>query len=148
MMNVEHSAVQSAAPLIGIVDDDQSVRDSISSFVRSTGLRSTTFASGEAILNSKDGYEADCLILDVRMPGLSGLELQRRLADVECLTPVIFVSANPGDEVREKALRQGAIAFLETSLSAKRCCSVPSRQRSNCRDSKPQGVKKCTQPQI
>src|ERR1700733_15695158 len=102
MMNVEHSAVQSAAPLIGIVDDDQSVRDSISSFVRSTGLRSTTFASGEAILNSKGGYEADCLILDVRMPGLSGLELQLRLADVQCPTPVILVSANPGDEVRER----------------------------------------------
>src|ERR1700684_1270349 len=121
MMNVEHSTVQSAAPLIGIVDDDQSVRDSISSLVRSTGLRSTAFASGEAILNSKGGYEADCLILNQRIPRLSGLELRRRLADVQCPTPVIFVSANPGDEVREKVLRQGAIAFLD-NLSAKRRC--------------------------
>src|SRR5580658_9753793 len=103
MMNVEHSTVQSAAPLIGIGDDDLSVRDPISSLVRSTGLRSTTFASREAILNSKSGYEADCLIVDVRMPGLSGLELQLRLADAQCPTPVISVSANPGDEVREKA---------------------------------------------
>jgi FixJ family two-component response regulator len=118
MMNVEHSTVQSAAPLIGIVDDDQSVRGSISSLLRSTGLRSTTFASGEAILNSKGGYEADCLILDVRMPRLSGLELQRRLADVQCPTPVIFVSANPGDEVRE-ALHQGAIAFLDKPFNEK-----------------------------
>jgi FixJ family two-component response regulator len=102
MMTVEHSTVQSAAPLIGIVDHDQSVRDSINSLVRSTGLGSTTFASREAILNSKGGYEADCLILDVRMPGLSGLELQLPLADVQCPTPVIFVSANPGDDVRKK----------------------------------------------
>src|SRR5580658_6932518 len=108
-MNVEHSTVQSAAPLIGVVDDDQSVRDSISSLVRSTGLRSTTFASGETILNPKGGYEADRLILDVRMPRLSGLELQRRLADVQCPTPVIFVSANPGDEVREKHFIRGRL---------------------------------------
>jgi FixJ family two-component response regulator len=101
------------------VDHDQSVRDSINSLVRSTGLGSTTFASREAILNSKGGYEADCLILDVRMPRLSGLELRRRLADVQCPTPVIFVSANPGDEVREKALHQGAIAFLEKPFSEK-----------------------------
>ena len=119
MMTVEHSTVQSAAPLIGIVDDDQAVRDSINSLVRSTGLRSTAFASREAILNSKGGYEADCLILDVRMPGLSGLELQHRLADVQCPTPAIFVSANPGDEVREKALHQGAIAFLDKPFSEK-----------------------------
>src|SRR5580704_9586465 len=108
MKTVEHSTVQSAAPLIGIVDDDQSVRASINSLARSTGLRSITFASREAILTSKGGYEADCLILDVRMPGLSSLELQLRLADVQCPTPVIFVSANPGDEVREKALHQGS----------------------------------------
>jgi FixJ family two-component response regulator len=118
MMNVEHFTVQSAAPLMGIVDDDQSVRDFVSSLVRSTGLRSTTFASDEAILNSKGGYEADCLILNVRMPRLSGLELQRRLADVQC-PPGTFVSANPGDEVRKKALRQGAIAFLDKAFSEK-----------------------------
>src|ERR1700722_1638315 len=110
MMTVEHSTVQSAAPVISIGDDDQSVRESINSLVRSTGLRSTTFASREAILNSKGGYEADCLILNVPMPGLSGLELQLRLADVQCPTPVIFVSANPGDEVRKKARQPGAIA--------------------------------------
>ena len=119
MKTVEHSTVQSAAPLIGIVDDDQSVRASINSLARSTGLRSITFASREAILNSKGGYEADCLILDVRMPRLGGLELQRRLADVQCPTPVIFVSANPSDEVREKALHQGAIAFLDKPFSEK-----------------------------
>lgn len=147
MMTVEHSTVQSAAPLIGIVDDDQSVRDSISSLVRSTGLRSTTFASGEAILNSKGGYEADCLILDVRMPRLSGLELQRRLADVQSPTQVIFVSGNPGDEVWEKALHQGAIAFLDKPFSEKALLGAI-QAALHCRDSKPQGVKKCTPPQI
>jgi FixJ family two-component response regulator len=119
MKTVEHSTVHSAAPLIGIVDDDQSVRASINSLARSTGLRSITFASREAILNSKGGYEADCLILDVRVPRLGGLELQRRLADVQCPTPVIFVSANPADEVRKKALHQGAIAFLDKPFSEK-----------------------------
>jgi FixJ family two-component response regulator len=112
MMTVEHSTVQSAAPPIGTVDGDQKVRDTINSLVRSTGLRSTTFAYREPILNSKGDYVADCLILDVRMPGLSGLEFQRRLADVRCPKPVIFVSANPGDEVRKKARQPGAIAFL------------------------------------
>jgi FixJ family two-component response regulator len=132
MRNVGHSTAQSVAPLIGIVDDDQSVRDSISSLVRSTGFRSATFESAEAILNSESRYEADCLILDVRMPGLSGLGLQSRLAEVKCTTPIIFITAHSSEEERDQALRRGAIAFLgkpfgeEALLSAIQSALEPS----------------------
>jgi FixJ family two-component response regulator len=103
---------QPAVPLIGIVDDDESVRDSISSLIRSAGYRSMVFASAEAFLNSDRIHETACLVLDIRMPGLSGLDLQRRLSDVRCPIPIIFVTAHADDEVRARALKQGAVAVL------------------------------------
>jgi FixJ family two-component response regulator len=99
--------------LIGIVDDDESVRDSISSLLRSAGYRTAVFESAEALLDSDRLGEPDCLVLDIRMPGLSGLELQSQLHGMKCLTPVIFITAHSNDEARAKALEQGAVAFLD-----------------------------------
>lgn len=99
--------------LVGIVDDDESVRQSISSLLRSAGYKTALFESAEAFLKSEQFHEPDCLVLDVRMPGLSGLELQSRLLSMKRLTPVIFITAHASDELRIKALEQGAVAFLD-----------------------------------
>jgi len=101
-----------ALAFVGIVDDDESVRDAISSLLRSAGYKTAGFASAEAFLQARSCAEPDCLVLDVRMPGLSGLELQRELHDLKSPIPVIFITAHNDDQVRATALQQGAAAFL------------------------------------
>jgi len=98
--------------LVGIVDDDESVRNSISSLLRSSGYRTLMFESAEAFLEWERFGDADGLVLDVKMPGLSGIELQRRLKDMNCAVPIIFVTAHADDAVRQAALAQGAVAFF------------------------------------
>jgi FixJ family two-component response regulator len=107
-----------AARVIGIVDDDQSVRESISSLIRSAGYASILYESAEALLNSGRLHDAECLILDVGMPGMDGLELQRRLSRHNGRIPVIFVSAHAEEAIRTTAVEQGAIAFLTKPFSA------------------------------
>jgi two-component system response regulator FixJ len=103
--------------LVGIVDDDESVRESISSLLRSAGYKTAVFESAEAFLNSSRFREPDCLLLDIRMPGLSGLELQSQLQDMKCMTPVIFVTAHTSDDLRTQALQQGAVALLDKPVN-------------------------------
>ena len=98
--------------LVGIVDDDESVRNSISSLLRSAGYRTQMFESAEAFLESDRMSDADGLVLDVKMPGLSGIELQRRLIDLKHTVPIVFVTAHADAEIREVALAQGAVAFF------------------------------------
>ena len=98
--------------VIGIVDDDESVRDSISSLLRSAGYKTESFESAEAYLNSDRDSEPHCLLLDVRMPGLSGLQLQSELNHQKVSIPVIFITAHPDEQVRERALSEGAVAVL------------------------------------
>lgn len=102
----------SGVPLIGIVDDDEAVRESISSLVRSAGLRAAVFYSAEAFLDSDHLENADCLILDVRMPGIGGLALQQRLREMACPIPIIFATAYIDENEQKRALDHGAIAFL------------------------------------
>ena len=98
-------------PLITIVDDDDSMRASLDNLVRSVGLRAQAFPSAESFLASP-GLETACLILDVRMPGMSGLDLQQRLAASRTRVPIIFVTSHTDDDVRTRALDAGAVAFL------------------------------------
>jgi FixJ family two-component response regulator len=105
--------------LIGIVDDDASVRESISSLLRSVGYRSMTFASAEAFLDMNHGWRADCLLLDVKMPGLSGLDLQKRLIESGNSIPIVFITGHGDDGARAKALRRGAVAFLDKPFTDK-----------------------------
>jgi FixJ family two-component response regulator len=98
--------------LVGIVDDDESIRDAISSLLRSVGYRCAVFPSAEAFLDSGQVDETDCVVLDIRMPGLSGLDLQARLRAMKVRIPVIFVTARCEDEVRARAFQDGAAAFL------------------------------------
>ncbi len=99
-------------PIISIVDDDESVRVAISSLVRSLGLRALTFASAEAFLASSMLQETACVISDIQMPGMSGLDLQKVLLDRHAGIPVIFITAFPEDAVRRRAKAAGAVGFL------------------------------------
>ena len=99
------------------MDDDESVRNSINSLLRSAGYRTLMFESAEAFLESQRIGEPDGLVLDVTMPGLSGLELQRRLREMNCPVPIVFVTAHADDDVRRVALEQGAIAFFGKPFS-------------------------------
>ena len=94
------------------MDDDESVRDAIRSLLRSAGLDAEVFASGEDFLRSGPHEETKCLILDIRMPGMSGLELQRRLVADGSRVPIIFVTAHADEEARAQAVSTGAVAYL------------------------------------
>jgi len=103
--------------LISIVDDDESVREATTSLLKSNGFRTEVFASAEDFLASRYLVETKCLILDVQMPGMNGLELQRRLASENRSIPIIFISAHDNQEVRKQATRSGAIDFLPKPFS-------------------------------
>jgi FixJ family two-component response regulator len=98
--------------LVSVVDDDPSMCEAIESLIRSIGLTAETFASAEEFLESDHLPETDCLIFDVRMPGMSGLELQRRLEAAVWRPPVIFMTAHEEEGARTQALNHGAVGFL------------------------------------
>ena len=104
-------------PLVSIVDDDVSVRRSTRRLLRCCGLRAEAFASAEDFLDSGRVAETACLLLDVRMPGMDGLELQRRLAETGRLIPIVFLSARASEEEERRALRAGAANFLRKPVS-------------------------------
>jgi FixJ family two-component response regulator len=107
-----------ALPLISVVDDDDSVRESLAGLIRSVGLAVKVFSSAEEFLGSDHLPETDCLILDVRMPGMDGLELQRRLHASHPQLPVVFITAHGSEgDIRARALDAGAVDYLLKPLS-------------------------------
>jgi FixJ family two-component response regulator len=103
----------STMPLVSVVDDDIWVRDSLDSLIRSVGMEVRVFASAEEFLNSAQPCKSDCLILDVRLPGMSGIELHRRLSAGTCNVPVIFITAHGSDEgARSEAASAWTVAYL------------------------------------
>ena len=108
----------SETPQISIVDDDESVREATKTLLRSVGLRVATFDSAELFLDSGALEETECLILDVRMPGMDGLELQRRLRAGNSRVPVIFITAHDDDIRRRQAIEAGAVGFLRKPFDA------------------------------
>jgi len=98
--------------LVAIVDDDDSVRGTLQELLRSAGFSSRAFESAEAFLGSGRQQETACLITDIRMPGMSGLELQARLNAERCRIPTIFITAHGDEDMRFQALRDGAVEFL------------------------------------
>jgi FixJ family two-component response regulator len=98
--------------LVAIVDDDQSVQRSLQDLIESDGLPAICFGSAEQFLDSEARSKAACLIADIRMPGMSGLELQAKLKAERCRIPVIFITAHGDAEMRIHAMRQGAVEFL------------------------------------
>jgi FixJ family two-component response regulator len=99
-------------PVISIVEDDESVRLAIKSLLNSVGLATHLFASAEEFLQSPYVSETSCLILDVQMPGMGGIELQRVLISQGLSTPIIFITAFPEERIRTRVLEAGAICFL------------------------------------
>jgi FixJ family two-component response regulator len=99
-------------PLIAIVDDDDALRTSLDDLIRSVGFRTQGFSSAEAFLRSNQVQDTACLILDVRMPGMSGLELQSQMVAANWSIPIIFITAHADDDARARALAAGAVDFL------------------------------------
>ena len=100
------------APLVAIVDDDASVRQSARRLIRSFGYRAEAFASGEEFLASASGSRTACLMLDVRMPDMDGLEVQRRLAERGMRIPIVFLTGRASDDEERRARSAGAVEFL------------------------------------
>lgn len=98
--------------LVAVVDDDESVRESLPDLLRSYGFSASAFASGEDFLASGAPDRADCVILDIGMPGMSGQDLYRELRRQTCNVPVIFITSSEGTEVRASVMEMGAAAFL------------------------------------
>lgn len=108
----ERSALLSKLPLVAIIDDDASVRVTTDSLVRSLGYRTHTFASAEEFLQSNPLDHLSCVIADVQMPGMSGVELQDYLRTQGDRVPFIFITAFPDERIRAQALGAGAICYL------------------------------------
>jgi FixJ family two-component response regulator len=99
-------------PLISIVDDDDALRNSLDDLIQSLGFRTQGFPSAEAFLSSSQARDTACLILDVRMPGMSGLDLQRQIVAAHWGVPIIFITSHADNDARARALASGAVAFL------------------------------------
>src|SRR5229473_3600888 len=98
--------------LVAVVDDDDLLRDALRRLLKASGLGAVSFESAEDLLNSGRLPEIACLIADVRMPGISGLELQAKLKAERCPIPIIFITAHGDAEMRIHAMREGAVEFL------------------------------------
>jgi FixJ family two-component response regulator len=98
--------------LIAILDDDESMRSALQGLLKSVGMPAQAFSSAEEFLGSGQQYKTACLIADIRMPGMSGLELQAQLNAERCKIPTIFITAHGDTKMRMQALRAGAVEFL------------------------------------
>ena len=105
-------AIHENSKVIAIVDDDAAVRVALEGLLRSAGLSARAFDSAETFIESGQQYQTGCLIADIRMPGMSGLELQATLNSEQCRIPIIFITAHGDAQMRMQALRAGAVEFL------------------------------------
>ena len=103
---------QPKTKVVAIVDDDDLMRNALRGLLKAVGLPAQEFASAEEFLNSGQKHEIGCLIADIRMPGISGLELQAKLNVDRCRIPIIFITAHGDEKMRLQALRAGAVEFL------------------------------------
>ena len=104
--------MRSPTPIVFVVDDDASMREALSSLIESAGLRVQTFASAQEFLEHKRPDTPACLVLDVRLPGLSGLELQRKLSPARTRIPIIFITGHGDIPMSVQAMKAGAVEFL------------------------------------
>lgn len=98
--------------MVAIVDDDESVRSALRGLLKEAGLTAQSFASAEEFLESGQQGETGCLVADISMPGMSGLELQAKLNAERCRIPIVFITAHGDEKMRMQALRAGAVEFL------------------------------------
>jgi len=112
-MNWLVKTVEPKVPIVAVVDDDESVRSAVHGALRSIGLKARSFGSAEDFLNSDSPGETGCLITDLQMPGMNGLELQATLAAHDLRIPIIFITAYGEPRMRAQAMAAGALAFLD-----------------------------------
>ncbi len=105
-------AAQEMLKLVAIVDDDELIRNALHGLMKEAGFRALAFASAEEFLNSGKQDHTACLIADIRMPGMSGLDLQSKLNEGHYMIPIIFITAQGDEKMRMQALRAGAVEFL------------------------------------
>jgi FixJ family two-component response regulator len=98
--------------LISVVDDDESIRRTTTFLIESFGFRAASFESAESFLKSVELHDTSCLLVDVQMPGMNGLQLQSELAAAGCGVPIIFITAYDNEDIRRQAMQAGAAAFL------------------------------------
>ena len=103
---------QEKTKVVAIVDDDDLMRSALHGLLKAVGLPAQAFASAEEFLKSGQQHEVGCLVADIRMPGMSGLELQAKLNADECRIPTIFITAHGDEKMRMQALRAGAVEFM------------------------------------
>jgi FixJ family two-component response regulator len=103
---------EQSSGFIAIVDDDRSVQIALQDLIESEGLSTLCFGSAEQFLDSGAQHKAACLIADIRMPGMSGLELQTKLKAERCRIPIIFITAHGDAKMQSQAMRDGAVKFL------------------------------------
>jgi FixJ family two-component response regulator len=104
--------VQKTKPLISVVDDDESMREAVRALMKSLGYTAQAFASAEEFLNSCEDVRTSCLIADVQMPGMTGIELHRHLVASGKSIPTILITAYPAESARERALADGVVGYL------------------------------------
>jgi FixJ family two-component response regulator len=105
-------AAQETLKLVAIVDDDELIRNALHGLMKEAGFQALAFASAEEFLNSGKQDHIACLIADIRMPGMSGLDLQSKLNEGHYMIPIIFITAQGDEKMRMQALRAGAVEFL------------------------------------
>ena len=108
-----------SCPTIGIVDDEPSICKALSRLIRSAGFDVITYGSAQAFLDDKPASEPDLLVLDVRMPGMNGLDLQNHLAASGRTIPIVFITAHENDVAKATAMAAGAVAFFQKPLDEK-----------------------------
>ena len=104
--------IQKSTKTVAVVDDDDLMRSAVGGLLKAVGLPAREFASAEEFLNSGVQHQIGCVIADIRMPGISGLELQAKLNAEHCKVPIIFITAHGDEKMRMQALRAGAVEFL------------------------------------
>ena len=105
--------------VVAIVDDDEDLREALGSLLRASNFAIDTFPTAEAFLTFPRREEVNCLVLDVRLPGMSGIELQKRLLDAGYEIPIVFISAHSDSSVHDLVMKAGAVAFLSKPVRAK-----------------------------
>ncbi len=124
-----------AKPLISIIDDDESMREAIKGLMRSLGYRVEAVASAQEFLSSRSVLRTACVIADMQMPGMTGLELYQRLSTSGKRVPTILITAYPDDDIRERALSAGIVGYLskpfeeDDLLDCVRSALMPARGR-------------------
>lgn len=117
LMKSKHVESASEPSLLSVVDDDEMLRESLPELLREFGFAARAFSSGQEFLSSNYVDETRCLILDVAMPEMSGLDLQQELKRRGQAIPIIFISGQKDEDVRKQAFRQGAVKFLYKPFS-------------------------------